>query len=290
MINLKEKNKGLTLVELMVSLTLLLLVLGIGYNFYQYINKSYKDTENKWIMQREVRKAADFISSELRNVYSLEIRSSVPSSGKAGEYDLYIDSGAIKFRDGTNAPVIIAQGGLNIMFDKAKNKDNAVNGKVLSYEIKATDINYSIKSAVVLSNLPEADTITSTSSGTAVHFKSASDITSIPSADLEAFCFIATAAYGSNTEPSVMLLRQFRDEVLLKSGIGTKFVKFYYKNSPSIAQRIAGNKILKYATRILLMPIVGGVVLFMHKEVYLLLMLFVLLKIYMDRKKKPGLY
>lgn len=70
-------------------------------------------------------------------------------------------------------------------------------------------------------------------------------------------CFIATAAYGSKFEPSVKLLRNFRDEFLLTNSLGESFIKFYYKHSPPIAHFIAGNELLKFSVRVLLTPIVG---------------------------------
>jgi len=64
-------------------------------------------------------------------------------------------------------------------------------------------------------------------------------------------CFIATAAYGSKFEPSVVLLRHFRDKFLLTNSLGTAFVNFYYRNSPPIAKFIAGSKPLKFGIRAL---------------------------------------
>ncbi|MDD3045000.1 MAG: tetratricopeptide repeat protein [Candidatus Delongbacteria bacterium] len=49
-------------------------------------------------------------------------------------------------------------------------------------------------------------------------------------------CFIATAVYGSYDCPEVLVLRRFRDEVLMKSFAGRSFVKFYYKIGPFIAK------------------------------------------------------
>jgi len=47
------------------------------------------------------------------------------------------------------------------------------------------------------------------------------------------WCFIATAVYGSYYSREVSVLRQFRDNVLLKNFIGKLLVVFYYKISPA---------------------------------------------------------
>jgi len=71
-------------------------------------------------------------------------------------------------------------------------------------------------------------------------------------------CFIATAAYGSYLDPNVITLRNFRDDVLLRSEIGTALVHFYYSVSPPIAAYISQNESLRTATRWALTPLVYG--------------------------------
>lgn len=70
-------------------------------------------------------------------------------------------------------------------------------------------------------------------------------------------CFIATAAFGSPVERHVMLLKEFRDAVLLKSQLGRQFVSTYYQLSPPIAQFIAGHDSLRSAVRICLYPLIA---------------------------------
>ena len=69
-------------------------------------------------------------------------------------------------------------------------------------------------------------------------------------------CFIATAAYGSYFEKHVKVLRDFRDNILLKTEIGKELVNFYYTYSPPIAQKIAQNEFAKLIIRAILTPIV----------------------------------
>ncbi|MCX8082381.1 MAG: choice-of-anchor D domain-containing protein [bacterium] len=70
-------------------------------------------------------------------------------------------------------------------------------------------------------------------------------------------CFIATAAFGSPLHPYVNILRNFRDNILLKSKAGKSFVRWYYLHSPAVAKVIEKSVTLKIFTRILLIPVIG---------------------------------
>lgn len=54
-------------------------------------------------------------------------------------------------------------------------------------------------------------------------------------------CYIATAIYGSYDCPEVWVLRRFRDRYLLKTIVGTLFVKVYYSISPSLVKKYGGS-------------------------------------------------
>jgi len=69
-------------------------------------------------------------------------------------------------------------------------------------------------------------------------------------------CFIATAAYGSYLDPHVMVLRNFRDNVLLKNSVGRVFVNAYYQASPPLAAFIAKHNTLRALTRLALTPVI----------------------------------
>ncbi|MBI2657960.1 hypothetical protein HYX08_04675 [Candidatus Woesearchaeota archaeon] len=50
-------------------------------------------------------------------------------------------------------------------------------------------------------------------------------------------CFVATAVYGDPEAPQVQVLRDFKDNVLMKHPLGKRFVDFYYSGA---GKRTAG--------------------------------------------------
>lgn len=55
-------------------------------------------------------------------------------------------------------------------------------------------------------------------------------------------CYIATMAYGSYEHPQVLVLRQYRDEVLDKTQFGKWFIRTYYHYSPMLVEKLKGHK------------------------------------------------
>lgn len=62
-------------------------------------------------------------------------------------------------------------------------------------------------------------------------------------------CFIATAAYGTDAAREIDVLREFRDEILLRNSLGSRFVSFYYRNSPPMADFIAKHDVSRAIVR-----------------------------------------
>jgi hypothetical protein len=63
-------------------------------------------------------------------------------------------------------------------------------------------------------------------------------------------CFIATAAYGTDTAEQLDILREFRDAVLLPNSLGAEFVSLYYRASPPIADFISQNEVLRTMVKV----------------------------------------
>jgi hypothetical protein len=66
-------------------------------------------------------------------------------------------------------------------------------------------------------------------------------------------CFIATAVYGSPEDPSVIILRNFRDQALLSTRFGTACVELYYWVSPPMASLISRSESAKATVRRLIL-------------------------------------
>ncbi len=71
-------------------------------------------------------------------------------------------------------------------------------------------------------------------------------------------CFVATAAYGSIFHPSVQILRDFRDQFLRGNAASRSLIDLYYTYSPSIADLISKHSSLRFAVRMLLLPVTGA--------------------------------
>jgi hypothetical protein len=74
-------------------------------------------------------------------------------------------------------------------------------------------------------------------------------------------CVIATATYGSELAPEVEILRNFRDQMIMKTYAGSNFMivfnAWYYSFSPNVAQYIAQHSAAKAVMKAALYPLLG---------------------------------
>lgn len=77
-------------------------------------------------------------------------------------------------------------------------------------------------------------------------------------------CFVATAAYGQEDHPTVMLLREFRDRFLQKCYFGRCFIRAYYKVGPVLADMIRNRPWACFSARVLLSPVAGMALMIMY--------------------------
>ena len=75
-------------------------------------------------------------------------------------------------------------------------------------------------------------------------------------------CLIATAAFGSDLAPQVQLLRETRDNILMKTYSGTAFMtvfnQFYYSFSPTVAQWERENPVFKEIVKVTITPLISS--------------------------------
>jgi hypothetical protein len=90
--------------------------------------------------------------------------------------------------------------------------------------------------------------------GTEAHGEFYREARGVQSSRGDSRCFIATAVYGESDETQT--LRHFRDEVLLRFGLGVWVVELYYLAGPAIAGRIAQSNRARVTARFLLKPCV----------------------------------
>lgn len=72
------------------------------------------------------------------------------------------------------------------------------------------------------------------------------------------YCFIATYVYGGGS-PEVQLLRAWRDIVLLRSPVGVRLVRWYYKISEPLLKVCGNSSVARRVARMLLTPVVWSI-------------------------------
>ena len=84
-------------------------------------------------------------------------------------------------------------------------------------------------------------------------------------------CLIATATFDSEMAPQVQLLRELRDNTVLKTESGiifmTSFNQLYYSFSPIIADYERENPAFKEVVKIILIPLLSSLTLLQHIDI-----------------------
>ncbi len=274
------KNKaGFTLIELIVTLVIIGIVAaiaGLGVPMYA---RSYLFVRNNSAISQKAQIALVRIGRELVDLQSITSTSSSPTSIT---YTRLSTSQAIMTQtlayNSTNKTItLLSTGG---PFSESANTllDN-VTAFTLSYYAGSSAWVSGTSSLNLLSTI--AISITETGTGVYGSSSTTTFTTTVsprnngntggvapPTPSTQpAFtknCFVATAAYGQVDHPTVVLLREFRDRFLQKCYLGRCFIDAYYKVGPSLADVIRNRPWACFATRVLLSPVAGMVLLMMY--------------------------
>jgi len=94
------------------------------------------------------------------------------------------------------------------------------------------------------------------------------------------FCAVSYILTGTPFEGYVSRLREFRDKVLMKSGVGRTFVKFYYSLSPGLVKILQKYDLLKIILKALVVPLIHII---LYPAVLILLPIFFILPLLLRR-------
>ena len=70
-------------------------------------------------------------------------------------------------------------------------------------------------------------------------------------------CFVATAAFGSDSDSRVHTLSRFRDKYLIQFGMGRRLMQYYDQAGPGMASTLNSHYWLKSLVKLALLPIAG---------------------------------
>lgn len=149
-INKLRNNRGISIIELLIACSLLVIVLGVGYNFYYYANQTFNFGLEQANLQNDTRIAVETISNELR--YAENISDSAFASYPYKR--LYRDSdNTIKidsYEDGVPLTTISLRGDTikNLKFSLEK----TTRGCMLTFDLNYADSESPNKYAVFLVN------------------------------------------------------------------------------------------------------------------------------------------
>lgn len=159
---LKRKHSGFTLVELLVVLTILAVIISIGYQLTSFGQNTFTRGEDQYISQENVRFSAELITRELRNAKEVTILPAIPATFDSSKRYIYIHDGKLKHYLG-GGTIIDALDSIDddAEFESLAFGKNSSSSSILSFSIKAKSgaSHFEADSEVKILNLPESGMI-----------------------------------------------------------------------------------------------------------------------------------
>lgn len=153
-------NRGLSLIELMIAASLLVIVLAIGYGFYFFGLTSFTSAESRSDVQQNIRMATDFITREVRFASSMELLDAatvIPAPEHVGDGVHYIllSGNAIEHRAKNVSRIIPGVISGSVSFDLSFAKSGS-HDDMLLIQVSGTGSglqSYQLSSEIFLENL-----------------------------------------------------------------------------------------------------------------------------------------
>lgn len=157
-------NKGITLVELLVTIAISGFVFLLAFSFYFFGASSFTHAGRQTDIQADTRLVSDFIISEIRNARQVEILNTVGNDGDS--HYLYLDNNRIYYKEPDPAGSVGKTDSIIQSLDLEVSSQG--DAYLLSFTIesqKGTQ-QYTLDSEVLLNNIRSATEAT----GTAIRF------------------------------------------------------------------------------------------------------------------------
>lgn len=160
----KNNNKGITLVELIIVLSLIGIIFVLAFQLNIFAILGIRTGQERAQVQHNVRLASDYITKELRNAYTINILPSLPDPLDTGRRYLYVEGNTIKHYQSGNITDIMRDPPVDMVptltFVRDANNSRVIKCTVSGlYEEKVFDL----ETTVSPSNLLVSETINGTS-------------------------------------------------------------------------------------------------------------------------------
>jgi len=181
-----RNNKGITLIELLISLAIVGIVISLAFSMNIFAQKVYIKGGNKSDIQFNLRLASDYITKEARFATGVEILPAgahIPATVTNNDTYIFVnDTGntlVIRDKNGDRTPVKVD--GLSILFE------TSLPSKTLKFKVTGNSGSetFELDSQVLILNIPEDQTIVdSTGSNDGVAVRLSNDLPSGPASHL----------------------------------------------------------------------------------------------------------
>jgi len=285
-----KNQRGFTIIEMIVTLILVGIMATLGGMGIVTAMRGYLFAKDNSANSQKANLALSRLNREFQELITIPAAMTANATGTALLYQRLANGVATTFSvglDGNTVKIKSAAASINDYTNGETIIDNVVpsTGFALSYYDGSnawgkTDIRR-LSTIRINLTLNQPSTGNPISFSTTVNPRNNNNTGGAPpptgsSGSLPSGCFIATAAFGNDNHPIVLLLRAFRDRVLLKSDAGKSFVNIYYRLSPPLAKTIENRPVAMFITRFALLPIIGAAYLLLYFSWWIIPVLFIL--------------